>query len=169
VLDMAKVEAGKIDFSPQSIALSREIREVVEVLRPVAAQKRIEIRVDAAPAVDEVVLDPVRLHQVLYNYISNALKFSPDESKVTIRTAVAVPGMVRIEVEDAGIGIAPDDIGKLFGDFQQLDAGVAKRYQGAGLGLALTKRLVEAQGGSVGVLSTPGSGSTFFAILPRGL
>jgi signal transduction histidine kinase len=74
---------------------------------------------------------------------------------------------VRLEVEDTGIGIRPEDLGRLFVEFQQLDAGVAKQHEGTGLGLALTKRLVEAQGGRVGVRSEPGHGSVFFAILPR--
>jgi CheY-like chemotaxis protein len=106
------------------------------------------------------------LKQVLYNYLSNALKFSPDEAAITVRVVPEDTAEFRIEVADRGIGIKPEDLGRLFVEFQQLDASTAKRYPGTGLGLALTKRIVEAQGGRVGVRSVPGKGSTFFAVLP---
>jgi signal transduction histidine kinase len=104
---------------------------------------------------------------VLYNYLSNAIKFTPDHGSVAVRVFPEVGETFRIEVEDTGIGIAAEEIPHLFADFQQLDAGRAKKYQGTGLGLSLTKRIVEAQGGMVGVKSTPGVGSTFWAILPK--
>ena len=107
------------------------------------------------------------LKQVLYNYLSNAIKFTPEGGRVVVRVAAEGPTLFRIEVEDTGIGIPPEELGKLFVEFQQLDASAAKRYQGTGLGLALTKRIVEAQGGRVAVRSTPSQGSTFSAILPR--
>jgi signal transduction histidine kinase len=114
-------------------------------------------------------LDPSKLKQVLYNYISNAIKFSPEEGRITVRILPEGPQHFRLEVEDRGIGIAPADLGRLFVEFQQLDAGTGKKFQGTGLGLALTRRLVEAQGGRVGVVSTPGQGSIFSAVLPRRL
>jgi signal transduction histidine kinase len=85
---------------------------------------------------------------------------------VAVRVRREAPAQLHLEVEDTGIGIKPEDLGRLFVEFQQLDAGTAKRYQGTGLGLALTKRIVEAQGGIVGVRSIPGRGSTFWAALP---
>jgi signal transduction histidine kinase len=114
-----------------------------------------------------VVIDPSRLKQVLYNYLSNAIKFTPEGGHVTIRVAPQDADHFRLEVEDSGIGIPPQDMERLFVEFQQLDASVSKKYQGTGLGLALTRRIAEAQGGRVGVRSTPGQGSTFFAVLPR--
>ena len=90
----------------------------------------------------------------------------PDGGRVAIRAMPEPGARFRVEVEDSGIGIAAEDLDRLFVVFQQLDAGVAKKYQGTGLGLALTKRLVEAQGGQVGVRSAPGRGSVFFASLP---
>jgi CheY-like chemotaxis protein len=105
--------------------------------------------------------------QILYNYLSNAIKFTPPGGRVAIRIGPEGPDLFRIDVEDTGVGIAADDVGKLFVEFQQLDASAAKEYQGTGLGLALTKKLVEAHGGRVAVRSTPGEGSTFTAILPR--
>jgi CheY-like chemotaxis protein len=106
---------------------------------------------------------------VLYNYLSNALKFTPERGRVEIRIRPEDRASFRLEFEDTGVGIKPEDIGRLFIEFQQLDAALTKKHPGTGLGLALTKRLVEAQGGSVGVRSVLGEGSVFHAILPRGL
>jgi CheY-like chemotaxis protein len=117
--------------------------------------------------IGEVVLDPSRLKQVLYNYVSNALKFTLEGGTVAIRALGATSDTFRLEVSDTGIGISEADLGRLFVEFQQLDSGTTKRHAGTGLGLALTKRIVEAQGGSVGVKSVLGSGSVFHAILPR--
>src|SRR5262249_49911543 len=98
--------------------------------------------------------------------LTNALKFTPVNGRVAVRAFFADNSCFRLEVEDSGIGIAKDDIQLLFQDFHQLDGGLSKQVQGSGLGLALTKRLVEAQGGRVGVVSVPGKGSTFFAEIP---
>ena len=92
---------------------------------------------------------------------------SPDHREYRGDILTSSRHLLQLEVEDTGIGIWPDDMGRLFVEFQQLDASAAKKYQGTGLGLALTKRIVEAQGGRVGVRSTPGRGSVFFAVLPR--
>ena len=113
------------------------------------------------------MIDPGKLKQVLYNFLSNALKFTPEGGSVTLRARVEGTEHFRLEVEDTGIGIRPEDIGRLFAEFQQLDASAAKEYAGTGLGLALTKRIVEAQGGRVGVTSVHGKGSVFHAVLPR--
>jgi CheY-like chemotaxis protein len=105
--------------------------------------------------------------QILYNYLSNAIKFTPAGGRITIQILPEGPALFRIDVEDTGVGIAADDLDKLFVEFQQLDASAAKQYQGTGLGLALTKKLAEAHGGRIAVRSTPGQGSTFSVILPR--
>ncbi len=167
VLDLAKIEAGKMTFQPEPVDLEELAGEVRNILRPLAAAKRLhmEMEIDARPA--GVMLDPAKLKQVLYNYLSNAIKFTPEEGQVTIRLRAEGEDAFRLEVEDTGIGIQPENLGRLFVEFQQLDAGLTKQYQGTGLGLALTRRIVEAQGGKVGVHSTPGQGSTFFATLPR--
>jgi len=104
---------------------------------------------------------------VLYNFLSNAVKFTPEGGRVTIRLRPEDAGHFRIEVEDNGAGIPAEDIGRLFVEFQQLDGGFAKKHGGTGLGLALTRGIVEAQGGRVGVRSAPGEGSLFFAIFPK--
>jgi CheY-like chemotaxis protein len=103
----------------------------------------------------------------LYNYLSNSLKFTGPGGRVEVELSAEGRAEFRLAVSDTGVGISAADLGRLFVDFQQLDASTSKRYQGTGLGLALTKRLVEAQGGRVGAESMPGQGSTFFVVLPR--
>jgi PAS domain S-box-containing protein len=167
ILDLSKVEAGKLEFKPEEIDLSKIIQEVCDILRALSSKKRIDIKVSIDSKVREVFLDPGKLKQVLYNYLSNALKFTPEGGKVHVVATPASEDEVRIEVQDSGIGIDEADLNRLFIEFQQLDEGASKKYQGTGLGLALTKKIVEAQGGYVGVRSALGSGSTFFAVLPR--
>ncbi len=166
VLDLAKVEAGKLDFYPERLDLAELIAEVTTVLQPMAESRQVHMQSTISPALGAVVLDAARLKQVLYNYTSNALKFTAAGGQVMIRAWPAGSGWLRLEVEDTGIGISEEDCLRLFSEFTQLDSGAGKRHQGSGLGLALTRRLVEAQGGTVGVTSTLGVGSTFFAELP---
>ncbi|HEY3364662.1 MAG TPA: PAS domain S-box protein [Symbiobacteriaceae bacterium] len=167
VLDLSKVESGKFELRPEPVDIVRLVAEVRDTLRPLSGKKRMHVEVEIDPALTAIVADAGRLKQVLYNYLSNALKFTPDLGRVIIRVQAEGADHFRIDVEDSGIGIRPEDMGRLFVEFQQLDASPAKRYSGTGLGLALTKRVVEAQNGRVEVKSTFGQGSTFSAILPR--
>jgi PAS domain S-box-containing protein len=168
VLDLAKVESGKMEFTSEPVNPARLVEEVRGVLRGVAAQKDIQIEAEVAPGLGQVVLDSAKLRQVLYNYVSNAIKFSGNGTRVTIRARPEGNDWFRLEVEDNGQGIRAEDLNKLFTEFHQLgSSSSSKPHQGTGLGLALTRRLVEAQGGSIGVTSEPGKGSTFWAILPR--
>jgi len=169
VLDIAKVESGRLAFEPEPVDVAALVAEVRDVIRGVAAQRRIDVGIDVDASVARVELDPRRLKQVLYNYLSNAIKFTPMDGHVIVRVGPDGPARFRLEVADTGIGVAPEDLPRLFVEFQQLDTSTTKRFQGTGLGLALTKRIVEAQGGTVGVSSEPGVGSTFFAVLPRAL
>ena len=169
VLDLAKVEAGKMEFRPEAVDTLRAGRaRCATVLRGLAAQQADQRRrrrsIRPCPRSSSI---PCALKQILYNYLSNAIKFTPDGGRVSVRVAPEGADAFRIEVEDTGIGIAAEDLGSLFVEFQQLDSGIAKQYPGTGLGLALTRRLVEAQGGRVDVRSVKGQGSTFSAILPR--
>jgi signal transduction histidine kinase len=167
VLDLSKVESGTMEFFPEPVALAPLIAEACDMVHPLAARKGIAIAVDVDGELRDLVLDPAKLKQVLSNYLSNAVKFTPDGGRVKVRALAFGAERFRLEVEDTGIGIRSEDVDRLFVEFQQLDSSAAKRHQGTGLGLALTRRLVEAQGGRVGVTSTPGSGSLFFAVLPR--
>jgi signal transduction histidine kinase/ActR/RegA family two-component response regulator len=169
VLDLAKVESGKMEFRPEPVDLAKLVQEVRDILRTLTASKRMRIETEMDPAVGGVVIDPAKFKQVLYNFVSNALKFTPEEGRVSIRILSEGSQEFRLEVEDTGIGIRPEDLGRLFVEFQQLDSSTTKKYPGTGLGLALTKRIVEAQGGAVGVRSAPGKGSLFFAVLGREL
>jgi signal transduction histidine kinase len=167
VLDLTKVEAGRMDFRPEQLDPARIVQEVCDVLRASARARKVVIHTHCDDRVNEAFLDPVRFKEVLFNYLSNALKFSHEGGRVDVRLMPAGPDHLRIEVQDAGIGIAHEQQDRLFVEFQQLDPGRAKLHRGAGLGLALTKRLVEAQGGTIGVDSQLGRGSTFSAVLPR--
>jgi signal transduction histidine kinase len=167
VLDLAKVEAGKMDFFPEPVDLAQLIGEVRDILRGIVSTKRIRIDADIDPTCTGVELDAAKLKQVLFNYVSNALKFTPEDGRVSIGVRAEGAGWFRIEVKDSGIGIREEDLGRLFSKFRQLDSSASKKYQGTGLGLALTKQIAEAQGGHVGVESVFGSGSTFFVVLPR--
>lgn len=166
VLDLAKVEAGKMQFVPEPLSLAREVDEVCAILRSLADEKRIQLHCEVAPQLETVTLDAVRFRQVLFNFASNALKFTGEGGKVEIRCMPDEDGLFRIEVCDDGLGISEKDVPKLFSEFEQLDASSRKRHGGTGLGLALTRRIVEAQGGKVAVVSRLGEGSTFFAYLP---
>jgi signal transduction histidine kinase len=164
ILDLSKVEAGKLEFHPEPCAIAVLVEEVGDVIRTLAERKSIQLS-SVVSADLEGVLDPGRFKQVLYNYLSNAVKFTPNGGSVEVRVNAGEENSFRVEVEDNGLGISPEEIPLLFRDFQQLPYG-RKAGQGTGLGLALTRHIVEAQGGSVGVRSTPGQGSVFSAILP---
>ena len=167
VLDLSKVESGKFDFFPEPVHLPLLVKEVFDILHTAIQRKQVHAVVEIDPAVTELVIDPARLKQVLYNYLSNAIKFTPEGGRVTVRALPEGGSHLRIEVEDNGIGIAAADLPRLFTEFLQLDAGYSKEHPGTGLGLALTRRLVQAQGGSVGVHSTPEVGSVFHFVLKR--
>ena len=167
VLDLAKVESGKFEFAPEAVDLAVMLKEVQAVLHTATSRKDIVISTQIDAGLEDVNLDPARLKQVLYNYLSNAIKFTAAGGRVTVRVMGQGADHFRVEVEDTGIGIAAADLTRLFTEFQQLDAGYSKQHQGTGLGLALTRRLVEAQGGQVGVRSTVGVGSVFFVVLNR--
>lgn len=166
VLDLAKVEAGKIEFEAENIEIHPLIHGIRDTLRSIAAARKIQVDVEIDDDFINVIGDAARLKQVLYNYLSNALKFTPEGGHVVITATKGIDNFYKISVQDNGDGIAPEHLSRLFVEFEQLDASIGKRHQGTGLGLALTKRLVEAQGGSVGVESAVGYGSTFYAILP---
>ncbi|HLX06824.1 MAG TPA: ATP-binding protein [Thermoanaerobaculia bacterium] len=170
LLDLAKLEAGKMEFRPQRLSPTKLAAEVIDALHAQAAVKGIQVELETSPEVGQVVADPAKLKQVFFNYLSNALRHTPPGGRVTVRLLAQEPRQFRLEVEDTGEGIQPDQLARLFTDFHQLTAaGSGELPLGTGLGLAVTKRLIEAQGGSVGARSAPGTGSLFFATLPRRL
>ena len=167
VLDLAKVEAGKLEFEPAPVDLAVLVEDVTRLVGASAAARSLRVETDVADDARNARLDASRFEQVLFNYLSNAVKFSLEGGRVQVRVR-AEGAFVRLSVQDGGVGISAEDQPRLFHVFEQLDAGRAKRHGGTGLGLALTKRIVEAQGGRVEVESAVGVGSTFHALLPRG-
>jgi signal transduction histidine kinase len=168
LLDLERVELGKMDFCTEVVDLKQLLREVCDVLRTLADEKGVTVSLTVDPALSAVTTDPVRLRQIVFNYLSNAIKFSPSKSVIKVRARVDGGDSFRVDVVDQGPGMSREQLESIFTDFNHLERTQRQAGQGAGLGLALTKRIVEAQGGTVGVESVPGAGSTFHAILPNG-
>jgi signal transduction histidine kinase len=167
LLDLSKIAAGRLELRPEPLELEPVLREAGDSVRAQleAHQHRLAIEPPEQPIV--VTADRVRLRQVLLNLLSNAIKFTTDGGRITLRARPDDSGHVRIAVTDTGIGIASTDQPRLFQEFVQLDASPSRHYEGTGLGLALSKRLVELQGGTIGVESQLGQGSTFWFTVPR--
>jgi signal transduction histidine kinase len=164
VLDLAKIEAGRIDLSPDRVDLPQILRSVVEMQRAIAQKKGLSIELLRENLPSEVYADAARLRQVLLNLTSNAVKFT-EQGGVTVR-ALQAGNRVRIEIQDSGIGIAPANQAIIFEKFRQGESFITRSHQGTGLGLTLAKELTEHMGGSIGLVSTPGVGSTFHIELP---
>ena len=167
MLDLAKVDAGRLELDYATVEIAPLIDEVFGILAALTEPKRIVVRREIDPSLVSLEVDPVRFKQILFNYLSNAIKFTPQDGEVGLRLLISGDSDFRLEVWDTGIGIAESDLGRLFVEFQQLDSPLRKRHAGTGLGLALTKRLVEAHRGTVGVMSKLGKGSLFWAVMPR--
>ena len=166
VLDLAKVEAGKIELIPESFPLRKAVGEVCAVAGPIAQKKQLLVSVTIAPELVEVTLDQMRFRQVVYNLLSNALKFTDNGGRVEIVCALRGSDSFTLVVKDTGIGIKAEDLARLFKEFEQIESGAARRYEGTGLGLALTRKIVEMQGGRISVESQVGRGTAFTVILP---
>ncbi|HYO83195.1 MAG TPA: ATP-binding protein [Bryobacteraceae bacterium] len=166
LLDLAKIEAGRLELHPQSTSARTLVGEVIGSVQSLAGAKNIDLIADVSEAAEDLYVDPARFKQVIYNYVSNAIKFTPESGQVHVNVSREPSGAIRVDVTDTGIGIADEQIATLFQRFHQLDSGPAKRYGGTGLGLALVKKLIEQQNGRVEVQSTPSNGSRFSAVLP---
>lgn len=166
VLDLAKVEAGKMGFSPELFEIRQAIQEVCSVLQPLADKKSQKIHAKIRPGVNRVFLDQQKFKQVLYNLLSNAIKFTDDGGEIFISATMRKPDDLELIVRDTGIGIREEHVSRLFTEFEQLESGTSRRYEGSGLGLALTKKIVELQGGRITVESEFGEGSSFTVLLP---
>jgi len=164
VLDLSKVEAGQVELKVAGFSLREALERGVVMVRERATKDGVRVALAAVPTVDVVTGDERRIRQVIFNLLSNAVKFTPAGGVVSV-TATHVDGEVRVAVADTGPGIAAEDCERIFDKFQQTDAGIEQR-EGTGLGLALSKRLVELHGGRIWVDSEPGKGSTFVFTLP---
>ena len=166
VLDLAKVEAGKMELHPETFPVHQAVEEVAAVIKGIANKKHISVGIDIGAGIDAVTLDQHKFKQVLYNLLSNAVKFSDDGGQIAIRAQRLDTQQIEVQVRDTGIGIKAEDISRLFTEFEQLDSGTARRFEGTGLGLALTKKIIEFQGGRISVKSEPNQGSVFTVVLP---
>jgi signal transduction histidine kinase len=169
VLDLSKIEAGKLELNPQTVQLAPLIDEVVGTARQLAQQNKNRLVVEAQENLGTVTVDPMRLRQILLNLLSNACKFTK-EGEVALRGRRVRNGRdwIELSVSDTGIGMTPEQQAKLFEEFSQAEATTAQRFGGTGLGLAITRKLARMMGGDVTVASEPGKGSVFTVRLPAG-
>jgi PAS domain S-box-containing protein len=164
VLDLAKIEAGRLDLELRPVDLAGAVEQVRAVLQPQATAKGLALEIEVPPGVPPVAADPERLHQILVNLAGNAAKFT-ERGRVAI-SARAQEGWVEVAVADTGIGIAPDVLPHVFDEFRQADSAITRRFGGSGLGLAIAKQLTELHGGTLAVASEVGVGTTFALRLP---
>ncbi|HEX8603739.1 MAG TPA: PAS domain S-box protein, partial [Pseudoduganella sp.] len=166
ILDISKIEAGKFDIEQVEFPLSQVIETLTTLVAPKAAARQLHLAIDIDPQVPAVLRgDPLRLGQVLINYVNNAIKFSEHGTiglRVHCVTHSDTQCLLRFDVSDEGIGMTEQEMGRLFQSFEQADASTTRAYGGTGLGLAICKQLAQLMGGEVGVSSAPGAGSTFW-------
>jgi signal transduction histidine kinase len=167
VLDLSKIEAGKLELAPESVALAPLIDEVIGTAQQLASQNQNRLVVEVEQNLGTVMVDPMRLRQILLNLLSNACKFTK-QGEVTLRARRILDGgdTIELAVADTGIGMTPEQLGRLFQEFSQAEASTAKKYGGTGLGLAITRKLARMMGGEVTVTSEEGRGSVFTVSLP---
>lgn len=170
ILDVSKIEAGKLHLEIETVNLRAIVEQVLEALAPLAKDKQLKTRVNIDNDVPETIYsDPLRIQQILTNLVNNAIKFS-DEGSLLIRISMLASksndGLLKISVKDQGIGLSEKAKEKLFDAFHQSDSSNIRRFQGTGLGLTISRHLVELLGGEIGVDSTLGEGSTFWFTLP---
>ena len=169
ILDLSKIEAGKLELNVEPINLARLIDEVIGTAGQLAEKNKNRLTVEAQEGLGAITADPLRLKQILLNLLSNACKFTK-EGEVALRVRKVADGRDRVElaVADSGIGMTAEQQAKLFQDFTQADSLTARRYGGTGLGLAISRKLARMMGGDVTVTSEPGKGSVFTVRLPAG-
>jgi signal transduction histidine kinase len=169
VLDLSKIEAGKLELNPQTVQLPPLIEEVIGTARQLAEQNKNRLILDAQENLGPLTVDPLRLRQILLNLLSNACKFTK-QGEITLRARRVLDGRdwVELEVADTGIGMTPEQQAKVFEEFTQAEATTAQRFGGTGLGLAITRKLAHMMGGDVIVTSEMGKGSVFTVRLPGG-
>jgi PAS domain S-box-containing protein len=167
ILDLSKIQAGMLDYYPQTINVDEICRASLGFVKTQALKKAIELIYNNAAAVSTISSDPRRLKQILVNLLNNAVKFTPEAGQVTLQVqGDAEQDVIQFSVIDTGIGIAPDDLARLFTPFVQVDSSLNRQFEGTGLGLALVQKLTDLHGGSVHVESELGVGSRFTINLP---
>lgn len=167
LLDLAKIEAGKVDLRLEPVRLTEVCQTLADFMRPMADKKPLDLIVEIADDLPILIIDRGRLRQILFNLLSNAIKFTPEGGRVTIRAARDGKEAVRIEVQDTGPGIAAEHQTVIFDKFRQIDGSATREHHGTGLGLAIAKELTHVLGGEIGVVSEIGAGSIFWVRLPH--
>jgi len=165
LLDISKVESGKMELLLNEFSFPQLINSINTILKELAFKKKIAINTHIVPEISVINADETKVKQIMYNLLSNAIKFTPDGGKVDIQADIK-DEQLRVSVTDTGIGIKPEDMDKLFKTFQQIDSEYTQKYGGTGLGLALTKKLVELHGGKIWAESEFGKRSTFTFTIP---
>jgi signal transduction histidine kinase len=166
LLDLSRIERGSVELKPAKVSLATLIDEVTSSLRAVAEEKRVHLEVNGTNPNLTAWVDRDKIIQVLMNLIGNAVKFSPPQGKVSVTACNLGDGWVQVSVTDAGPGIAAEEASKIFDEFYQIKKPGEEKTKGAGLGLPISKKLVELHGGSIWVESEPGKGSNFSFTLP---
>ncbi|KQW99963.1 two-component system sensor histidine kinase/response regulator [Massilia sp. Root418] len=166
ILDISKVEAGKLELAPEDLSVQQVVRGLGQVFEPLAQQKHLQFTVEVAPDVPQTIYtDRQRLEQILKNLLSNAIKFT-EAGRIALRVWADPSGQLSFAVSDSGIGIRPDQHETIFGAFQQADGTTSRRYGGTGLGLSISRDLARLLGGTIELSSQLGKGSTFTLVLP---
>ncbi|MBI5454070.1 MAG: MCP four helix bundle domain-containing protein [Deltaproteobacteria bacterium] len=175
ILDLSRIEAGRMELSTEDFSIMEVLGELLGNIRPMAHERNITMECKTVPASPKLHADRAKFKQIMTNLISNAVKFNVDGGRVTVDWDISeeplgmkMERFVVFKITDTGIGIKDEDKGKLFKEFEQIDSSITREYGGTGLGLVLTKRLVELHNGSIWVESEAGKGSTFFVRLPQG-
>lgn len=166
ILDLSKVEAGKIELVIEKISVHAVIDETINLVKEKAAKQNVVIKKEFDPQLVIIEADQQRFKQILFNLLSNAVKFSKKEGGIVTVTTKKEGLLAKISVSDTGIGIKEDDMDRLFKEFEQLDSGISRKYGGTGLGLVISKKLARLQGGNIQIESKIGVGSTFTITLP---
>jgi signal transduction histidine kinase len=165
LLDLAKVDAGRISISPEWFEMVDLFSALRGMFKPIVGAGAVSLIFEEASSIPRIYTDDQKLSQILRNFISNALKFTTT-GEVRVSASLVAEGRVEFAVTDTGIGIAKDHLPALFSDFVQIDSRIQKRLRGTGLGLSLAKKFAELLGGTVGVTSEEGRGSRFFVLIP---
>jgi len=166
LLDLAKIEAGKLDIKPQPFALGDLCEALAGLLKPLLEKKRLELNTVIAADIPIMNSDPARLQQILFNLLSNAIKFSPVRGSIELTASFSGDGKVKLTVQDHGPGIDAQHHQTIFEKFRQVDSGMTRQFGGTGLGLSISKDLTQLLGGRIGVESQLGKGATFWIELP---
>jgi PAS domain S-box-containing protein len=167
LLDLSRMEAGRLQLAAEPVDLAQVIEQVRQDVAPQAAAKSLAVQIELPPALPAVIGDAERVRQILLNLVGNAVKFT-NQGCIRIVAAPSVSGGVEVNVSDSGIGITPDGLLHIFDEFHQGDSSLTRRHGGAGLGLAIARKLAEQMGGGISVSSEPNVGSTFRLHLPVG-